>query len=214
MNMSNYYFIFYFMNEDKLKNIEDLKMCKKLEELSRYNVETLYRMFDEEFSNIPVDIHAILTKLGIEYGAVDFSKIEGNFDGIILPQQADMVMGAVAAYSSSVDDKDGVEISVNKNDSYHRQRFTLAHELAHCMLHSDSLRDGRVELRTSITSTEPREEQANILAGKLLIPEKILKVAYASMPIPFLSLLANKFDVSDNVMAARLNYLNMGSYTI
>ena len=83
-------------------------MCKKLEELSRYNVETLYHMFDEEFSNIPVDIHRILTKLGIEYGAVDFSKIEGNFDGIVLPEQSDMVMGAVAAYSSSIDNKDCV----------------------------------------------------------------------------------------------------------
>lgn len=212
--MSNYYFIFYFINEDKSKKFEEEKMCKKLEELSRYNVETLYHIFDEEFSNIPVDIHTILTKLGIEYGAVDFSKIKGNFDGIILPEQADMVMGAVAAYSSSVDDKDGVEISVNKNDSYHRQRFTLAHELAHCILHSDSLRDGRVELRSSVTSNEPREEQANILAGELLIPKNILKVVYASMPIPFLSLLAKKFDVSENVMEARLKYLNMGYYTI
>ena len=209
--MPNYYFIFYFANEGEFGKE---KMCKKLEELSNYNIDKLYSMFEEEFSNIPVDIHSVLTKLGIEFGAVDFSKIEGNFDGIILPQQANMVMGAVAAYSNNIDNKDYVEISVNKNDSYHRQRFTLAHELAHCMLHSDSLKNGRVELRSYITSNEPREEQANILAGELLVPEKILKVVYASMPIQFLSLLAKKFDVSENVMKARLEYLDMGYYTI
>ena len=119
--------LFYFTNEDKPGKFEEVKMCKKLEELSKYKVEDLYDMFEEEFSGTPIDIHSILKKLGIECGAVDFSTIEGNFNNIVLPQQSAMVMGAVAAYSSNENKRDYVEISVNKNDHYHRQKFTLAH---------------------------------------------------------------------------------------
>ncbi len=212
--MSTYYFIFCFHTEDKPNEFKEVKMCKKLEKLSQYEPEDLYSLFEEEYSDAPIDIHKILNGLGIVYGAVDFSKIQGIYNNIELPAQADMVMGAVAAYDDTENDKDYVEISVNKNDNYHRQRFTLAHELAHCMRHSDSLQNGRVELRTSITSDDPREKEANILAGEILIPEKLLKRIYTTMPIPFLPLLAEKFDVSENVMEARLKYLNMGYYTI
>lgn len=189
-------------------------MCKKLEELSKLKIEDLYDLFEDEFLNPPVSIHKILDKLQVAYGALDFSTLSGKINDIVLPDQADMVMGAVAAYSEKEHGKDSVEITVNVKDSYHRQRFTLAHELAHCMLHSDSLKNGRLELRTSLTSDDTREKSANILAGKILIPEKLLKLAYINMPIPFLPSLAEKFDVSENVMAARLEYLGMGYYTI
>ena len=212
--MSIYYFIFYFKDFDLFKKTEEVKMCKKLDELSNLKLEHLYSMFEEEFSNAPIDIHSILEKLNIDYGAVDFGDIHGIYNGINLPEQAGMVMGAVAAYSEKDDGKDYVEISVNKYDNYHRQRFTLAHELAHCMLHAESLRNGRIELRTALTSDDIKEIEANVLAGEILIPEKLLKTFYKTMPFPFLSFLAKKFDVSENVMKARLQYLKMGYYTI
>ena len=125
LGMPNYYFIFYFANEGEFGKE---KMCKKLEELSNYNIDKLYSMFEEEFSNIPVDIHSVLTKLGIEFGAVDFSKIEGNFDGIILPQQANMVMGAVAAYSNNIDNKaiiKKLELYLDSLDNYKYEKECL-----------------------------------------------------------------------------------------
>lgn len=189
-------------------------MCKKLEELSALKISDLYDMLEEEFSAPPINIHRILDKLRVEYNALDFSLLSGEINGIHLPQQADMVMGAVAAHSVRECGKDSVEITVNIKDSYHRQRFTLAHELAHCMLHADSLKNGRLELRTSLTTDDPKEKSANILAGEILVPEKLLKIAYANLPIPILESLAEKFDVSENVMAARLQHLKMGYYTI
>lgn len=211
--MSNYYFFFFIdnLNHDRNKGIV---MCRKLEQLSRLKINDLYDLLEEEFAQPPVNIHRILDKLGVEYNALDFSLLNAEINGIVLPQQADMVMGAVAAHSEQESGKDTVEITVNIKDNYHRQRFTLAHELAHCMLHADSLRNGCLELRTSLTTDDPREKAANILAGEILIPEKLLKIAYAKLPLPISAILANMFDVSDNVMVARLQYLRMGYYTI
>lgn len=211
--MSNYYF-FYFISGYKKIDYGEKIMCKRLEELSRLKIEDLYDLFEEEFLIPPINIHSILDKLRVEYGALDFSLLTGVINGIVLPEQADMVMGAVAAYSETEDGKDAVEITVNSKDNYHRQRFTLAHELAHCMLHADSLENGSLELRTSISTDDPRERAANILAGEILIPEKLLKRVYSYLPIPFLPALAEQFDVSENVMAARLDYLHMGYYTV
>ena len=215
--MSKFYFVFIFDFSDyewlNNKSEEDT-MCKKLQELSKYKVEDLYDLFEEEFSNPPINIHRILDKLDVKYSALDFNTLDVTVNDINLPEQADMVMGAVGAYSEKDFGEDFVEITVNSNDNYHRQRFTLAHELAHCMLHSDRLKDGRLELRTSLTTDEPHEREANILAGEILIPRKLLKLVCASLPIPLLPLLAEKFDVSENVMEARLKHLNMGYYTL
>ena len=211
--MSSYYFFFFIdtPNHDRNKGII---MCRKLEQLSRLKIDDLYDMLEEEFVKPPVNIHRILDQLGIEYNALDFGLVNAEINGINLPQQAEMVMGAVAAHSKKASGKDWVEITVNIKDNYHRQRFTLAHELAHCMLHADSLKNGRLELRTSLTTDDPREKEANILAGEILIPEKLLKRVYAKMPLPISAILANIVDVSENVMVARLQYLRMGYYTI
>lgn len=212
-NMSDYYFFFFIHNPNPNRD-RGIDMCRKLEQLSKLKIDDLYDMLEEEFAQPPVNIHRILDKLDVEYNALDFSFVDGEINGVLLPQQADMVMGAVAAHSRQESGKDSVEITVNIKDNYHRQRFTLAHELAHCMLHADSLKDGRLELRTSLTSNDPREKAANTLAGEILIPEKLLKKAYSNLPIPILAILAKNFDVSESVMAERLKYLKMGYYTL
>lgn len=212
--MSNFYFFIFFNNINQDNKNKGIIMCRKLEELSKLKTEDLYDLFEEDFVAPPINIHRILDKLGVEYNALDFSLLNDEINGIVLPDQANMVMGAVAAHSEDEFGKDSVEITVNVNDSYHRQRFTLAHELAHCMLHANSLKNGSLELRTSLTTDEPREKEANILAGEILIPERLLKIAYANLPIAILGTLAEKFDVSENVMAARLQHLKMGYYTI
>lgn len=211
--MSNYYFFFFIDNPNHDRD-KGIIMCRKLEQLSKLKIDDLYDMLEEEFVQPPVNIHRILDRLGVEYNALDFNLLNAEINGIVLPQQADMVMGAVAAHSTKDSGKDTVEITVNIKDNYHRQRFTLAHELAHCMLHADSLKNGCLELRSSLTTDEPREKAANILAGEILIPEKLLKIAYANLPLPISTILANIFDVSENVMVARLQYLRMGYYTI
>lgn len=198
--------------ENRCKENRDKIMCVKLDYLSKLRKENLYELFKEEFFEPPINIHRILDRLGVEYNALDFSLLECQINNVVLPRDADLVMGAVAAHSIKNTGKDAVEITVNIKDTYHRQRFTLAHELAHCMLHANTLRNGFLELRTSITDIDPRERAANILAGEILIPEILLKKEHAKLPI--LQFLANKFDVSENVMAARLEYLDMEYYEI
>lgn len=76
-------------------------------------------------------------------------------------------------------------ISVNKSDHYYRQRFTMAHELGHFLLHKDligsgvddsrayrSIRNGNF-FNTNI-STE-HEAQANRFAANLLMPEQLVR---------------------------------------
>ena len=95
------------------------------------------------------------------------------------------------------------------SDSINRRRFTMAHEIAHCCLHTDTLTDKHIELRSSKTQNDPREYNANVFAGELLIPESSLKMIYEQLLVPSLSGLSVIFQVSTNVMAKRLDYLKM-----
>jgi len=73
---------------------------------------------------------------------------------------------------------DGFVIRVNRHDPVKRQRFTVAHELAHFLLH-------RAEIGTGIeddvlyrsTLSDRREHQANRLAADILMPEALLAAA-------------------------------------
>lgn len=68
-----------------------------------------------------------------------------------------------------------VTIKVNRHDAKTRQRFTVAHELAHYFLHRDLLKDGIVDdvLYRSSHSTSI-EQEANRLAADILMPIHLL----------------------------------------
>lgn len=62
-------------------------------------------------------------------------------------------------------------IRVNRHDVKARQRFTLAHEIAHFLLHKESIGDGIVDdilYRSSLSDS--MEAQANRLAADILMP--------------------------------------------
>lgn len=61
-------------------------------------------------------------------------------------------------------------IVVRKMSSDAPQAFTLMHELAHLLLHKKSWIDDEADLR----ATEGREQQANLFAGLVLVPENFL----------------------------------------
>lgn len=66
---------------------------------------------------------------------------------------------------------DAYLIRVNRHDSKHRQRFTVAHELAHFLLHRDRIGDGIIDdilYRSALSDT--LEAQANRLAADILMP--------------------------------------------
>jgi Zn-dependent peptidase ImmA (M78 family) len=69
-------------------------------------------------------------------------------------------------------------IRVNRHDVKARQRFTLAHEIAHFLLHKHLLKDGITDdilYRSNLS--DAIEAQANRLAADLIMPPNIINQA-------------------------------------
>lgn len=76
-------------------------------------------------------------------------------------------------------DAGGFVIRVNRHNPPKRQRFTVAHELAHFLLHKDEIGNGiedDVLYRSSLS--DRREQQANRLAADILMPSGLVAEAY------------------------------------
>ena len=97
-------------------------------------------------------------------------------------------------------------IHVNANHPITRQRFTMAHELAHFLLHKDKIGDGITDdylYRSGLCSSIERE--ANLLAADILMPKHLLiNEENAKLTI---SEQAEKFWVSTTTMDIRLGSL-------
>lgn len=117
--------------------------------------------------------------------------------------------------------KDGYSVIV-VNASHHpnRQRFTLAHELAHHVLHKDYLTQ-KVHVDTAVLTRNERssagidskEVEANAFAAELLMPQSQLRrlgKIDANDDIK-LADLAKRFKVSSSAMAIRLEYLQLAN---
>ncbi len=96
-------------------------------------------------------------------------------------------------------------ILVNAFDGVGRQRFTIAHELGHWILHRDIFLSNPerypVLMRFQKPSeADPLEQEANYFAANLLVPEKHLK-SVINAPI---SVLASVFHVSNAMMEIRV----------
>lgn len=110
-------------------------------------------------------------------------------------------------------------IGINALHAPNRQRFTLAHELAHVLLHQRELERAvhvdRGSLRRDALAAEgvdPIEIEANAFAAELLMPTRLLISALERHPIDLeddsaVSALAKRFRVSDAAMRYRLNSL-------
>lgn len=89
-----------------------------------------------------------------------------------------------------------------------RQRFTIAHELGHFVLHRDgtsSFQCDKESVHTGVDTLARIEREADDFAGNLLIPGDVLRAQIASRPIDFhrLSDLAHRFAVSLEAMCIR-----------
>jgi Zn-dependent peptidase ImmA (M78 family) len=98
----------------------------------------------------------------------------------------------------------GYAIFVNKNDASTRQRFTIAHEIAHFILHKDEIGDGIVDdalYRSGLSNK--KEAEANKLAAEILMPWHLINI-FMNEKIKTIQALANIFQVSESAMSIRL----------
>lgn len=114
--------------------------------------------------------------------------------------------------SGQIGQEDGdFVIRINRHEAKHRQRFTLAHELAHFLLHRDKIiAEGGWSENVLLRSGQPAniEYEANRLASDLVIPSSQLSKATADYAGPItnevIEDLARRFGVSTAAMEIKL----------
>jgi hypothetical protein len=115
----------------------------------------------------PVDIVGLAKELGINVW--ESRTLPSNVSGKIFK---DPTNGGAKGFS----------IVVNALESRSRRRFTVAHEVAHFILHQDKLEQGGLTddtlYRSSLSNEEERE--ANKLAAQILMPMNLIKDLKAS----------------------------------
>jgi Zn-dependent peptidase ImmA (M78 family) len=111
--------------------------------------------------------------------------------------------------------KDGrALIGVNSREAMVRQRFTIAHEIGHFILHPQ--KDAFVDYRKERTEGEirpVRERHADMFAAALLMPRKKLlkdfrRLAKDGDTDQITAMLARQYAVSEEAMRFRLIHLN------
>ena len=97
------------------------------------------------------------------------------------------------------------KVTVNTRHSKTRQRFTLAHEIAHYVLHRDLIGDGIVDdgMYRSEQLFSAHERQANNYAARTLMPVGLMRQAWDE-GIDTAQGMAIRFDVSAQVAEIRM----------
>lgn len=138
--------------------------------------------------NAPVNIVSLAHHLGINvYSAEESKKLSGKI-------MKDSKLGGSSGYA----------IVVNSADHPLRQRFTIAHEIAHFLLHRSEIGDGIVEDALYRSGLSTRQEvEANKLAAEILMPWHLLHDAIKEN-LTTIAELADRFQVSQSAMSIRL----------
>ena len=148
--------------------------------------------------SIPVPVERIAKSLGIR---VEYAPLDDELSGLAHIRDDLPIIGINALHAPN------------------RQRFTLAHELAHVRLHRRELEGAvhvdRGSLRRDALAADgvdPIEIEANAFAAELLMPTHLLISALERHPIDLedddaVAALAKRFRVSDAAMRYRLNSL-------
>jgi Zn-dependent peptidase ImmA (M78 family) len=154
-------------------------------------------------SKLPVDLDAVLRFLDTRLLREEFND---DMSGLLL------IKGGKRA------------IAVNAKHHRNRQRFTIAHEIGHFVLHHKDFEDPKNDLHwdkkwayfrsTDSPGPKPEEVEANQFAAELLMPENLLRDAIRNEQIDLSSdidtaRLAELLQVSEQALTIRLMVLKM-----
>jgi Zn-dependent peptidase ImmA (M78 family) len=165
-------------------------------------------------------IPKLLSQFGIRLPAVPVDRIAKGLGAQLRYSPLDEGLAGMIYISG-----DTPIIGVNSLQHPNRQRFTIAHEIAHLQLHKHLL-SGKVHVdkdfpiqfaglnrdQTSALGTEEIEVEANQFAAELLMPTEMLLQALAAKPFDIddegpLNDLAKKFRVSRQALEFRIRNL-------
>lgn len=156
----------------------------------------------------------ILNKLNItSYKDIDVEKIAAFLSVDVKPEDLDTEISGLFVIKD-----ENAYIRYNTNEIKARQRFTIAHELGHFVLHRNSKplfvdKSEGVMYRNFDSSTGEikKEREANSFAASLLMPKKYILSALKkeSSHEDVISYLANEFEVSEKAMSFRLANLGL-----
>jgi IrrE N-terminal-like domain len=148
-------------------------------------------IFARYSEDLPVKLASMAGELGLE---VFKSPLKPNVSGLIEPSES-----AVS----------GFRIRINRHELAERQRFTLAHEIGHYMLHRDKIGGGIVDnvmYRSNLSSRY--EVEANKFAADLIMPMHHIKLKLKELggvvSDETIIALAGLFRVSQAAMRIRL----------
>lgn len=155
----------------------------------------------------PVDVDAIAQHLGVPVVREPFQSDLAEISGVLYQKDGRAVIGVNAAHAPT------------------RQRFTVAHEIGHFVLHKGASAlhvDRSISLRfrdaRASQAVDADEIAANAFAAELLMPRELLTtellakwVRRAETESDFIDGLAKEFTVSHQAMTHRL--VNLGILT-
>lgn len=156
--------------------------------------QTVREQLSAHQSTVPVKLGAIAKALGLKLTA---STLPAGISGEIRPDPTSEA---------------GFNVRVNRHDSGKRQRFTVAHEIGHFLLHRDQIGDGiSDDVLYRSTLSDRREAEANRIAADLLMPDHLvaewLTKARELDVEDEAAYLAEVFDVSEAAMKIRLEMI-------
>lgn len=159
------------------------------------------------------EARALLQKHGVGAAPVDVFSLADRVGVRVVRQPLDDDLSGILVRSD-----DSAVIGVNIDHHPNRQRFTLAHELAHFVLHADKptvyVDDLLVHFRgESLHAPQNSEEvEANVFAAELLMPEEFLMNDLKTKRVDAFDEvavrnLARKYGVSVQALSIRLSQL-------
>ena len=181
--------------QNQLRNQNNMSVRRKL--IS----ETTTKLLDEhDITSAPVEVEKLCQAMRLN---VRKDRVEGDISGFLYREH----------------DKSTAIIGVNASHHPNRQRFTIAHELGHFLLHTGDKvhvdRGFEIRLRSDESSkgTDIDEKEANLFAAELLMPRHFIERDLAEIGSVDLTdedtikKLAGKYKVSAHAFAFRLAYL-------